>query len=101
MIPEAHAAAIAASRACRAALSGPNWTLEVQLLEMMSGPSATAALNAAVTLTRAPEALAVLTGMSRTSGAVAKMLADSPVPWPFSSMPGSAVPGPRTVGSTR
>ena len=52
-------------------------------------------------LTSAPAAVAALTGFSRQSGAVEKMLADSPVPWPFSSTPGSAVPGPSTTGSTR
>ena len=74
---------------------------DVQQLEMMCGLSATAALKAAVRFTSAPDAVADLTGLSVTSGAVAKMFADSPVPWPFSSTPAFAVPGPRIVGSTR
>ena len=84
-MPLATAAATAAARACSAALRGPNWTDPVQLLLMMSGLSAAAALNAAVVFTSAPEAVAVLTGLSSTSGAVAKMFADSPVPCPCSS----------------
>ena len=100
-IPAAHAAATAAARAWSAALSGPDRMSELQLLVMMSGPSATAALKAAVMLTSAPDAVAALTGLSVQSGAVANTFADSPVPWPFSSLPGSAVPGPSTTGSIR
>ena len=68
---------------------------------MMCGFSATPALNAAVRFTSAPEAAAALTGLSVTSGAVAKMFADSPVPWPLPSTPASTVPGPSSVGFTR
>src|SRR5687767_3186073 len=100
-MPAAHAAATAAARACIAALSGGFWMFDAQLLVMIAGPSATAALNAAVMLTSAPAAVAALIGVSVQSGAVEKMFADSPVPWPFSSTPGSAVPGPSTVGLTR
>src|SRR3954471_18838207 len=76
--PDAQAAATAAARACSAALRGPNWTSDVHELEMMCGLSAAAALNAAVRFTSAPDAAAVLIGLRVTSGAVAKMLADSP-----------------------
>ena len=100
-IPAAHAAATAAARACSAALSGPVGTSEVQLFVMTSGSRATAALNAAVMFTSAPELVAAFTGWSVQSGAVENTFADSPLPWPFSSTPGSAVPGPSTTGSTR
>src|SRR5829696_5302846 len=100
-IPAAHAADTAAARAWSAALSGPEWMSELQLFVITSGPRATAALNAAVMFTRAPEAVAALTGLSVQSGAVANRLADSPVPWPFSSVSASVVPGPSTTGSIR
>ena len=41
------------------------------------------------------------TGKSRAPGAAAKMLADSPVPWPLSSLAGSVSPGPSKVGEIR
>ena len=75
--------------------------LRLQLFVMIDGFKATAALKAAVVLTRAPDALAVFTGRRVTSGAVANTFADSPVPWPTASTVGAAVPGPSTVGSTR
>ena len=67
-MPLATAAATAAARACSAAVRGPNWIDPVQLLLMMSGLSAAAALNAAVVFTSAPEAVAVLTGLQQHVG---------------------------------
>ena len=101
MMPALTALATSAASALAAASSGPFWMLRDQLHEMTVGFNAAAAANAAVVLTRLPEAFAHLTGSSVMSGAVAKMLADSPVPWPTESMCGSTVPGPSTVGSTR
>ena len=96
MMPVATAAAIAAARAWSAALSGPYWLLLPQLQVMMCGLSPTAALNAPIELTKL-----IFTVCSSTSGATAKMFADSPVPWPLSSASGLAAPGPSTTGATR
>src|SRR5690625_3639464 len=71
-IPSATAPATAAASAWLAALSGGSGTFEPQLFVMMCGPSAAAALNAAVTLTSAPDAEAVFTGSSVAPGAAAK-----------------------------
>src|SRR5918992_239053 len=96
MIPLAHASAIAAAMAWLAAERGGFMTLDPQLLLMIWGPSATAALNPPTVLTKL-----IFTMVKSTSGATAKMFADSPVPWPTSSAAAFAAPGPRTTGEDR
>ena len=63
---------------------------------MMSGDSAAAALNAPVLLTKL-----IFTIVKSTSGAAAKMFADSAVPWPLSSFAGALAAGPSTTGCAR
>src|SRR5690625_4253654 len=84
-MPSATAPATAAASAWLAALSGGPGTLEPQLLVMMCGCRAAAALNAAVTLTSAPDAEAVFTGRRVAHAAAAMLFADSPVQFPLSS----------------
>src|SRR5205807_1966193 len=75
-----------------------------QLQVMISGLRATAALKAPIVLRRPPVqglAKAVFTGYKVTSGASAKMLADSPVPCPVWSSSGCVAPGPSITGATR
>src|SRR5262245_40837568 len=86
-IPLATASAIEEAIAWSAADSGPNCLLEPQLLLMTAGPSATAALNPPIVLTKL-----IFTIVNSASGATASRFADSPVPCPTSSTAGSAAP---------
>jgi hypothetical protein len=93
-IPAATAAAIAAARARLAADSGPPHTSLPQLQLMTSGARETAVLNAPVLLTKL-----TFTIRKFTSGATAKTLADSAVPWPLASSVGSVALGPSATGA--
>ena len=95
-IPEATAAAIALANAMLAADRGPNLMLDPQEQVMISGPKPTAALKEAIELAKF-----ILTGLRCTSGATEKILADSPVPCPLSSLAALAAPGPRIAVSAR
>jgi hypothetical protein len=62
---------------------------------MISGCNATAELNAAIVLVKL-----ALTGSNSQSGAIARILADSPVPCPDSSASGALAPEATTTGAT-
>ena len=79
-----------------AALSGPVRLSEPQLLLMMWGRQGDGGVERADVLTKL-----IFTIVKSASGATAKMLADSAVPWPISSAAGLAAPGPSTTGRTR
>ena len=95
-MPLATAVATAAASACSDAGSGPFSTSKPHEQLMICGPSATAALNDAVAF-----AGDCLTIVNSTSGAAAKMFADSAVPCPLSSASGLAAPGASTTGAER
>ena len=87
---------MATASAWLAGLSGPLRMSDPQLQVMICGLSATAALKAPVELAKF-----IFTGISSASGATAKMLADSAVPWPLSSVAALTAPGPSVTASTR